>query len=69
MDNASIKDNSMYKLGVNLGFFAALLLFVSIFYFILSSTNKMPFNIKYSYVIMAVILVYLIALIAKNLRK
>ena len=69
MNNAIIKDDNTYKLGVELGFFAALLLFVSIFYFILFRTNKMPFNIRYGYVVILIIFIYLIVLSTKKLRK
>ena len=53
------KDNS-YNLGINVGFFAAFLLFASAFYFITSFLNKIPKAIKYYHVLLFVIMAYFI---------
>ena len=52
--------DKLYDLGINMGFFAAFLLFASVFYFIMAFSNKIPKAIRYSHVLFLVIIAYFI---------
>jgi len=60
MDNASynLKSDRIYQLGTNIGFFAAFLLFASMFYLLMSLSHKIPESIRYYHVLLFVIIVY-----------
>lgn len=65
----SIKNDKVYKLGVNIGFFIAFLLFSSTFYFIMSYFKNIPQSIKYSHAVLLVVVIYLIGFAILRLRK
>ena len=52
--------DKLYNLGINMGFFAAFLLFASVFYFIMSFSSKIPKAIRYYHVLFFVITAYFI---------
>lgn len=66
---SDVKNDAIYKFGINLGFFAGFLLFVSILYFILNFTKKLPSSIKYYNVFLVVVIVYFIGYAFLKLRK
>lgn len=64
-----IKSDNAYKFGVNAGFFAAFLMFSSVFYFIMNLYKKLPSQIRYSHVILFVIIAYLIGITIVKFKK
>lgn len=63
-DNSSVKN-----VGKKIGFFLALLLFLSILYFILSLLNKLPAYIIYNYVLIIAIILYVFKLLYMAIKK
>lgn len=60
MNNFSfdIKNDSTYKTGINVGFFAGFLMFASVFFFIMKFFNKLPSVIKYYHAFLLVVVIY-----------
>ncbi len=54
----SIKNDTSYRLGIDAGFFAGFLLFVSAFYLLMSLLNKMPEAVKYYHIVLFVVIAY-----------
>ena len=71
MDNLGfdIQKDYAYKLGVNVGFPAAFLLFASVFFFLMGMLHKVPSKIKYYHVVIFVVFVYLIGMVIIKLKK
>ncbi len=65
----NVRNSSAYKLGLNLGFFIAFLLFASIIYFVMDKFHKIPSFIIYSKVITLVIVAFAIGKIILKLRR
>ena len=63
------KNDKIYQLGINTGYFIALLLFVSVFYFLLQFSNKIPEMVKYYYVLFSVAIIYIIWLAISKFKK
>ena len=62
-------EDNAYNLGINVGFFAAFLLFASAFYFIMTFLNKIPKAIKYYHVLLIVIIAYFIGFAILKLKN
>ena len=58
-----------YTLGISIGFFAAFLLFASVFYFMMAFLNKIPKAIKYYHVLFFVITAYFIGFAILKLKN
>ena len=71
MSNISrdVNGHVIYKLGEYIGFFAAFLLFSSMFYLLLSILHKVPKSIKYYHVILAVVVLYALGFLILKLKK
>lgn len=71
MDNpaSDVKNEPVYRLGTNLGFFAGFLLFASALYFILNFAKKLPLSVKYYHALLLVVIVYFIGYASLKLRK
>lgn len=59
----------IYRLGQNVGFALAFLIFSSVLYFILKSLNKLPDYIQFGHFIVAAMLLSLLILSAKGLKN
>ena len=64
-----IKQDNSYNLGINMGYFAAFLIFASVFYFIMNFFDKIPETVKYYHVLSLVIVTYFIGFAAVKLKK
>ncbi|MAG92113.1 hypothetical protein CMO83_05550 [Candidatus Woesearchaeota archaeon] len=62
------KNDPEYSLGTNVGYFAAFLLFASVFYFILNFLNKLPETARYYHVLLLVIIIYVVRLAVLKLK-
>jgi len=65
----NIKNDNIYKLGANIGFFAAFLIFASIFYLIMGFLDKLPQALRYYHVIFFVSVTYIIGFAVLKFRK
>ncbi len=63
-----ISKKNIEKMGEFCGFLTALLIFVSIFYFILNYFGKLPQGILYWHVVLVTLAIYVFIWIIKNLR-
>ena len=64
-----IEHNEIYRIGMNMGFFAAFLLFASVFYFIMMQLNRIPRFIKYYHILLFVVIAYFIGFAALKFKK
>ncbi len=69
MQDNEMKHDKVYNSGLNAGFFAAFLLFASMFYFLMDFLNKLPKPIKYYHIVIFVIVAYFAGLIILKFRK
>jgi len=58
-----------YKAGRIAGFYSAMVIFVSLFYFIMSYLGRLPFMIEYYQLISFVTIVYAIGIVVWKVRK
>jgi len=65
----TLKNNKLYDLGTHIGYFAAFLIFASLFYFIMTFFNKIPQAIRYYHVLFFVITLSVIRFLALRFRK
>lgn len=63
-----IKNDSTYEAGSYFGFFAAFLLFTSVFYFVMDFFNKLPLNFEYYHAVTFVVVVFLIGLVIVKIK-
>ena len=71
MDNPDygIKSDKTHQLGANIGYFAAFLLFSSMFYFIMTLSRKIPQSIRYYHVAFFVVIVYIAGFLILKFKK
>ena len=67
--NYDIKQDNAYKLGVNIGYLAAFMIFVSVFYLVMNSFDKIPKAVRYYHVLSLVVVTYVIGFAAVRLKK
>ncbi len=65
----TFKNDKFYDIGTHIGYFAAFLVFASIFYLIMTFFNKIPQAVKYYHVLLFVIILSAIRFLALRFRK
>lgn len=66
---SDVKNEPIYKFGINLGFLVGFLMFASVLYFILNFTKKLPLSVKYYHVFLFIVIAYFIGYLLLKFKK